>query len=146
MPMHTVNSIIIRAPREQIFEAAANLEEWPRILSHYRFIRYFRKGPRRNVVKMGCSRSGLPVAWTSEQEIDREGWEVRFYHLKGLTEGMVVVWSFEEASEGVLVRITHDLNFRFPVPPILGNLIIGEFFIKVIADKTLAGMKRHLER
>ena len=30
----------MRAPKISIFETAANLELWPKILPHYRYIRY----------------------------------------------------------------------------------------------------------
>jgi len=35
----------MRAPRMTIFETAANLELWPRILPHYRYIRYLERAP-----------------------------------------------------------------------------------------------------
>ncbi len=60
--MHTTTAITMRAPKERIFETAADLSGWPRILPHYRYIHYYERGPERNVVKMACTRSGLPVA------------------------------------------------------------------------------------
>ena len=144
--MHTVNSIVIRAPKEAIFEAAANLKEWPSILPHYRAISYYERGARRNNVKMEATRSGIPVSWRSEQEIDREACEVRFRHLRGWTKGMFVVWRFTEREDGVFVEIIHELKFRVPILSVVAEKIIGDFFVKHIADQTLAGMKRHLEK
>jgi hypothetical protein len=143
--MHTGNSIIMRAPKERIFETAANLELWPKILPHYRYIHYYEKGPVRNLVKMAATRSGIPIAWTSEQIIDREAMEVHFMHLKAFTKGMKVVWTFKETPEGVLVEILHDLKFRVPPLAPLADKIIGEFFIQHIANKTLYCMKEYLE-
>ena len=40
------NSIIMHAPKMAIFETAANLELWPKILPHYRYIRYLERGAR----------------------------------------------------------------------------------------------------
>jgi len=88
--MHTANSIIIRAPKDAIFETAANLELWPKILPHYRYIRYLERGADRNLVVMAARRWGLPISWTSEQTIDRDRCEVRFHHLKAWTKGMDV--------------------------------------------------------
>ena len=93
--VHTGNSIIIHAPRETIFETAANLELWPKILPHYRYIRYLERSVERNVVVMAATRSGIPISWTSEEIIDREHFEVRFHHLKAWTKGMRVVWTFK---------------------------------------------------
>jgi hypothetical protein len=42
--MHTGNTIIMQAPKEAIFETAANLELWPKILPHYRYITYLQRG------------------------------------------------------------------------------------------------------
>ena len=109
--VHTGNSIIIHAPRETIFETAANLELWPKILPHYRYIRYLERSVERNLVIMAAIRSGIPISWTSEQIIDREQFEVRFHHLKALTKGMRVVWTFTPIPDGVLVEILHDCNF-----------------------------------
>src|SRR6202049_834018 len=93
--MHKTNSIVMRAPKMSIFETAANLELWPKILPHYRYIRYLERSVDRNLVVMAATRSGIPVTWTSEQIIDREKLEVRFHHLKAWTKGMRVVWTFQ---------------------------------------------------
>ncbi|MGZ4983920.1 MAG: type II toxin-antitoxin system RatA family toxin [Chthoniobacterales bacterium] len=143
--MHTANSIIIHAPRMQIFETAANLELWPKILPHYRYIQYLERGANRNLVVMAATRSGIPIKWTSEQIIDREKIEVRFHHLKAFTKGMDVVWTFSETPAGVLVQIVHDLKFRVRALAPLADQIIGKFFVHHIASKTLRHMKTHLE-
>ncbi len=144
--VHTSNSIFIRAPKETIFDTVANLKAWPNILPHYRSISYYERGEHRNNVKMAATRSGIPVEWMSQQEIDRDKWEVRFRHLKGWTKGMFVVWTFKEEPDGVFVEIIHDLNFRFPILSVVADRIIGGFFVKHIADQTLAAMKKHLEK
>src|SRR3954469_11440819 len=142
--MHTGNSIIMHAPRATIFETAANLELWPKILPHYRYIRYLERGQDRNVVIMAAVRSGIPISWTSEQFIDRNAMEVHFHHLKAWTKGMRVVWTFTETAEGVRVEIVHDLKFRQAVLAPLFEPVIGSFFISHIANKTLRCMKSHL--
>ncbi|MGB8355818.1 MAG: SRPBCC family protein [Chthoniobacteraceae bacterium] len=143
--MHTGNTIIMRAPKERIFETAANLELWPKILPHYRYIHYYEKSPTRNLVKMAATRSGIPITWISEQIIDREALEVRFLHLKAFTKGMEVVWTFKDTPDGVLVEILHDLKFRVPPLAPIADKVIGEFFIQNIANKTLHCMKQYLE-
>jgi len=143
--MHQTNSIIMQAPRAEIFETAANLENWPKILPHYRYIEYLERGTDRNVVIMAATRSGIPISWTSEQIIDREQIEVRFHHLKAFTKGMFVVWTFKAAPAGVLVEIAHDLNFRVRALAPVMEPIIGDFFIGHVANRTLRCMKAHLE-
>lgn len=143
--MHTGNSIIINAPKMAIFETAANLELWPKILPHYRSIRYLERGHDRHRVVMAAVRSGIPISWTSEQIIDRKNIEIHFHHLKAWTKGMRVVWSFKETPAGILVEIMHELQFRNRVLAPIAEPIIGNFFIHNIASKTLACMKAYLE-
>ena len=129
----------------KVFETAENLELWPKILPHYRYIPYRERSPNRNVVVMAATRSGIPISWTSEQIIDREKCEVRFHHLKAWTKDMRVVWTFEETPTGVLVKIFHDLRFRMAVVAPIVDLLIGDFFIRNIANKTLRCMKAYVE-
>ena len=143
--MHKTNSIIMRAPKMSIFDTAADLELWPRILPHYRYIHYLERSPNRNVVVRAAKRSGIPISWTSEQIIDRAKCEVRFHHLKAFTKGMRVVWTFEETPEGILVKITHNLKFRAKILAPLADKIIGDFFVSNIANKTLRCMKAYVE-
>ncbi|MGA7161767.1 MAG: SRPBCC family protein [Bacteroidota bacterium] len=137
---------MIKAPRVRIFETAADLSQWPRILPHYRWIRYIEKSQHKNIVVMGAMRGWIPIQWTSEQEIDEGRGEVRFHHLKAFTRGMDVVWTFKELSEGVEVKISHDLK---PAIPLIGTFvaesIVGNFFIHYIASRTLQYMKAYLE-
>lgn len=133
------------APKMSIFETAANLELWPKILPHYRYIRYLERSANRNVVVMAAVRSGIPISWTSEQIIDREKVEVRFNHLKAWTKGMRVVWTFQETPDGVVVEIAHDMRFRVPALAPIIDPIVGDFFIRHVANKTLHCMKAYVE-
>jgi ribosome-associated toxin RatA of RatAB toxin-antitoxin module len=143
--MQTGNSIIMQAPIRTVFETAADLEGWPRILPHYRYIRFLERGPEHTIVKMAAVRSGIPISWTSEFVVDRERMELRFLHLKTFTRGMQVVWTFKETSAGVLVEILHALRFRVPVLASIAEPIIGDFFIHHVAGQTLRAMKAHVE-
>ena len=143
--MHKTNSILMHTPKATIFETAADLELWPKILPHYRYIEFLERGPDRNIVVMAARRSGIPISWTSEQIIDRDKFEIRFHHVKDWTKGMRVVWTFSDLPEGVLVTISHDLRFRIPALSPIVDPIIGDFFIHNIASKTLRCMKAHVE-
>ncbi len=143
--MNTQSTILIRAPKQEIFDCTSDLSRWPAILPHYRYITYLERGTDRHIVKMAAHRSGLPIAWTSEQTIDRAKHEIHFHHLKAFTKGMTVVWTFDEKPEGTQVTIIHVLNFRIPALAPVAEPIIGGFFIDNIAHKTLATFKSHLE-
>ena len=135
----------MHAPRMAIFETAGNLELWPKILPHYRYIQYLERSLNRNVVVMAATQSGIPISWTSEQVIDAEKVEIRFHHLKAFTKGMRVVWTFHETPGGIRVEIMHDLQFRMKFLAPIADMIIGGFFIHNIANKTLRCMKAYVE-
>jgi ribosome-associated toxin RatA of RatAB toxin-antitoxin module len=143
--MHKTNSILMKAPKTAVFDTAANLELWPKILPHYRYIQFLERGRDRNIVVMAARRSGIPISWTSEQIIDRDKLEIHFHHLKAWTKGMHVVWTFSDGPQGVLVTISHDLRFRIPALSPIVDPIIGDFFIHSIANKTLHCMKAYVE-
>src|SRR5206468_3452384 len=103
------------------------------------------RSPNRNIVVMAATRAGIPISWTSEQIIDRDRLEVRFHHLKAVTKGMRVVWTFQDASAGVLVEIKHDLAFRVNLVAPIADKIIGDFFIGNVANETLRCMKSYVE-
>jgi hypothetical protein len=94
---------------------------------------------------MAAMRSGIPISWTSEQIIDREKCEIHFRHVKAWTKGMHVVWTFTDMPEGVLVEISHDLQFRVRALGPIVDPIIGSFFIHNVANKTLHCMKAYVE-
>jgi ribosome-associated toxin RatA of RatAB toxin-antitoxin module len=145
--MHAENSIIMKAPLESIFRVAADLSLWPKILPHYRWVRYLEKSTTRNLVQMAARRNWIPIKWTSEQEIDTAKMEVRFHHLKAFTKGMRVVWNFTPTPHGVEVRIRHDLKSRIPViGNFIANVIVGKFFIEYVANQTLMNMKKFVEQ
>ena len=144
--MHSENSIIMKAPLEKIFETAADLSLWPKILPHYRYVTYLDESPTKNRVIMAAKRKGIPIKWTSIEEIDPGMKEVHFYHLKAFTKGMHVVWTFTQTKAGVEVRIVHDLKPNIPiVGRFIAKHIIGKFFIHYVANQTLMHMKRFVE-
>ena len=156
--MRTVDKILIRAPLGRVFRAAADIERWPDILPHYRRVRFLdRRHDDAGTVEMAAWRPfgpmRYPAWWVSEMTVDCAKSEIRYRHLKGITRGMEVAWRFgttgdDPAVDGVLVTIVHE--WRGPAWPLVGrlaaSLVIGPVFIHRIASRTLAGIKRELER
>jgi hypothetical protein len=58
---------------------------------------------------------------------------------------MRVVWTFSDTQDGVRVEILHDLRFRIRAFAPIVDLVIGDFFIHNIANKTLHCMKAYVE-
>lgn len=150
--MHTHNEVFIRAPLETCLAAASDVERWPAILSHYRWVTFKRKdGPGAGLVEMAAWRAfgpvKYPVWWVSEMRTDAAAGVVRYRHVDGITKGMDVEWILEAQGPGTRVSIVHD----WPGPrwPLIGRLaaraVIGPWFIHVVADRTLAGVRAAVE-
>lgn len=148
--MHTANRIFIAASLGSVYELAARVENWPQLLSHYRFVDVVDPAiagdSRSRLVRMGASRAGLPVSWTSVQHLDRRKRYIRYRHVGGATLGMDVLWILEPERAGVDVTIEHDLpSARMWLQPAPVARFVGSFFVEGIASMTLAGIKRNAE-
>jgi|SRR5215204_2862171 len=140
--MEMTTRIQIDANRDTIFGLAAAVEEWPRILPHYRWVRLLRDDGRRRMVEMAASRDGIPVRWTAVQELDLAERRITFRHIRGITRGMEVAWTLTPNDGGTLVEIWHEFYPRWPfVPDALVSLVVGQFFVENIASKTLRCIK-----
>jgi uncharacterized membrane protein len=150
--MVTVDTVVIRAPVDRVLDAAADVERWPRILAHYRWVRFLERRNGGSTVEMAAWRPfgvfRFPAWWVSEMTVDRPAREIRYRHVRGITTGMDVVWRLTEQPAGVDVTIVHE--WAGPAWPLIGSLaarlVIGPVFIHGIATRTLAGLKRLLER
>jgi hypothetical protein len=95
-----------------------------------------------------------PTWWTSMMTIappdsdTADAPSVRFRHVRGVTTGMDVEWSFRQIAGGTHVRIVHVWNG--PRWPVIGRLaavgVIGPIFVHGIASRTLAGLAAAAER
>lgn len=149
--MITVDRLVMRAPRDRVFAAAADVERWPAILPHYRYVRLLERRPDGGLVEMSANRPfgplDWPTWWTSEMWIDRGRHEVRYRHVRGITTGMDVVWRLAPHPDGTDVTIVHEWDgpawplIRWPA----ANWVIGPVFVHGIASRTLAGIRRAVE-
>ncbi len=149
--MRTVDRVVIRAPVDRVFDAASDVERWPRILAHYRWVRFLERRTGGGTVEMAAWRPfgvfRYPTWWVSEMTVNRGAREIRYRHVRGITRRMDVVWRLVEAPGGVEVTIVHE--WAGPGWPLIGRLaarlVIGPVFIHGIASRTLAGIKRFAE-
>lgn len=148
--MHTANRVFIAASLGSVYELASRVEDWPQLLRHYRFVNVVDPAiagdTRSRLVRMGATRSGFPVSWTSVQHLDRRKRYIRYRHVGGPTLGMDVLWILEPRGTGVDVTIEHDLpSARWWLQPAPIARFVGSFFVESIASMTLAGIKRNAE-
>jgi hypothetical protein len=85
----------------------------------------------------------VPLWWRSLQTIDREAGRIRFEHVAGITHGMWVEWAIAPGARGTVdVRIVHTFEPRWPVPDALIGLVVGDYFVNGVAQRTLACLER----
>ena len=151
--MKTGNHISIRAPYDRVFELGANVEDWARILPHYRYVRVLARNGADKTVQMSAMRDFIPVTWSAVETVvtgsPQKPGRIEFRHIKGLVRGMYVEWNFKVEGDRVVVTITHDLE-QPPFPTrLLGSklteIIVGKAFLGYIANKTLRRVKQLAE-
>ena len=155
--LRTIDEIRIGGSVSECFRAGADVERWPDILPHYRWVRFLHKlGFGTGRVEMAARRPfgplSYPVWWVSEMTIDETKPAVLYRHVAGVTTGMDVEWTFEPIGQGeTLVRIVHvwDSGPRWPLPApirrLIADLVIGPIFIHHVATRTLRGIKSRVE-
>ncbi len=147
--MNTNIALAMRAEPERIFGLAARVEDWPRLLPHYRWVRVLRDDGRRRVVEMAARRDRIPVRWTAVQEQRPDEGRITFHHVRGVTRGMDVAWTLKpiDPPGTTLVHIWHGFEPRWPlVPDRLVDLVVGQYFVNGIAARTLTGLRTYAER
>jgi ribosome-associated toxin RatA of RatAB toxin-antitoxin module len=152
--MTIYDEAFVKAPPHACFRVAADVERWPDILPHYRWVRFQEKrafGTGR--VEMAAWRDfggplRYPTWWVSEMRIDDNEPAVIYRHVDGVTRGMDVRWEFFAREGGTHVRIAHAWDG--PAWPIIGSFawqhVIAPHFVSAIATRTLAGVAREVER
>jgi uncharacterized membrane protein len=144
--MKSVMRVTMAAPYERIFRLAADIERWPEILPHYRYVRRLADIGDDRQYAMGARRGLIPVTWRAIQRPLPEARRIEFEHTGGVTRGMVVAWRFEPAGEAWDVSIHHQLELRWPlIGGVVAERIIGPQFIDAIAGRTLRTIKRLAE-
>lgn len=145
--MRTVDRLQVAAPPDAVFRHAADVERWPAILPHYRWVRILERGEPA-LVEMAAWRPFGPLRWPtwwmSEMWVDAARREVRYRHVRGITAGMDVRWRVAEAPGGAVAEIVHEWEGpRWPlVRRPAAEWVIGPVFIHGIASRTLAGIGR----
>ena len=153
--MYMETSVVMRGPRARIFALGVGIEEWPRILPHYRRVTLTERvvqpdGTLRKRAVMRAWRllplGKLPVGWTTIQDSRAETGLLRFVHTGGFTRGMEVYWLLTPEGDATRVTITHDFTLRWPlIGEFVARRIVGQFFVEAIARRTLACLKALVE-
>ncbi|MBA2453161.1 MAG: SRPBCC family protein [Chloroflexia bacterium] len=144
--MHTQNEIMIQADPMIIYALAAQVEYWPDILPHYRWVEILAGDAEKRLVEMAARRDFFPVHWVAEQWLEPHVPRITFKHVGGVTTGMEVEWRFTQLPEGTKVEILHELELKWPIiGGFAAHRVIGPLFVANIAGKTLQRIKELAE-
>ena len=135
----------MRADPDSVFQLAAAVEDWPRILPHYRWVRVLARDGQRLVVEMAARRDvvgrlSIPLRWTAIETREPASRRLEFEHVRGVTRGMRVTWSIARARHDpaeLVVQIRHVFEPRWPAPDWLVQRIVGDYFVNGVARRTL---------
>jgi ribosome-associated toxin RatA of RatAB toxin-antitoxin module len=148
--MNTENSVTIRGDLRAVYAYAANVENWPAILPHYRSVQIIEPGDGERMVSMYCVRSfgflRLPCKWRARQKLLPEEGRILYSHVSGPAQGMEVEWKLTDRPTGVETTIHHQLNRDSGwLRRVYSDWIVGPLFVQSIASRTLATIKRLVE-
>lgn len=146
--MKTENVVTMHGDLDRIVALAADVQRWPVILPHYRWVTLLDGGGDRKTVEMAARRGRFPVKWRAIQTIERDGATpvIRYHHIGGVTKGMDVAWIFDVRPDSVDVRIDHEFAAPWPiVGGVIADHIIGPHFVASIAGRTLETIKAIVE-
>jgi hypothetical protein len=169
--MHTSNTIRIDGDAARIYpliyRLAADIQDWPALLPHYRYLRIVEQSATHKIADFGAfrlfslfasreKRSGcpdraaggvkFPVRWRARQDLFPEEGRITYRHVRGITRGMWVEWRLERREDHVQVTIDHDLTYPVPLlGPLFARYIVGALFVSNIAGKTLGCIKAKVE-
>lgn len=142
--MQTENVIEMLCPIATAFDLARQVERWPFLLPHYRWVKFHEGSSEEGgLVEMAARRRfgslAWPVWWVSEMEVDPGRPAVRYRHVRGVTRGMEVEWRFTPVRGRTRVEVLHWWE-----RPALGRWaarrVVGPYFVHHIADQTLHGL------
>lgn len=147
--------MLMRGERGRIFALGSEIEEWPRILPHYRTVTLTERttqpdGTTHKVAVMKAFRplpiGKIPVSWKTILDSDPKTELLHFVHIGGFTKGMDVHWRLTGEGDATRVTITHDFTLRWPlIGDFVAHRIVGQFFVDGIARRTLGCIKAMVE-
>jgi ribosome-associated toxin RatA of RatAB toxin-antitoxin module len=148
--MFTSNTVEISGSADliydRIYQLAADIQDWPTLLPHYRYMRVLERSDTHKIADFGASRDGFPCRWRARQELFPNEGRITYQHIGGITKGMWVEWRLEKRDDRVRVTIDHKLSYPVPLlGPLFARFIVGNLFIHNIAGKTLACIRRKVE-
>lgn len=149
-----VDEYIAYAPIDICFRTASEVERWPLILPHYRWVHFHQRDEHGGgVVEMATWRifAGplrCPIWWLAEMVVDQAAMTIDYRHIKGVTKGMVARWEIVPDDVDTRMRITQtwESDDRPLLRESAWRYLIGALSFRDTARRSLAGIAAEAQR
>lgn len=137
---HVTASTIIRAPLEEVFRVAKDVERFPDFMPDVQSIRILERDGSRLTVEWIGLMQGRKVRWVEEETWDDAAHRSVFRLVEGDFSKFEGTWAFQAVSDGT--STTLDLDYEMELP-LAGALLAT--LLKVLVRKNLESMLASLK-
>lgn len=136
---------IVRAPLEQTFVTARQIERFPEWLDYVTAIKLRERSDDGRIIvsewEAAVPMLGLKARWVERDEWDETAKVCRFVLLDGDLDKYEGEWIFEPHPDGTLMRLRVDYEYRVPI----GGALVQQLVKKIVeqmTQKLLSGIAR----
>lgn len=139
------NTVVINAPRDEVFSVASDFERWPEFMPSYKEVKIVERTEDKMVIERMGQVIGKPAFWKSEVSLEPPKM-IKAKQVKGPIPDMDIEWLFEELDGETKIVLVH--NFEYKKIPLIGGIIgrlIAAKIVRRMAQETLEDIKRRIE-
>lgn len=133
-------TIVIRAPIDEVYALAKNVERFPEFMPDLESIRILERANGDTVSEWVGVIQGRKIRWVEEDEWDDEAHRCRFHQREGDFTVFQGTWNFDVVPEGTKASLVVEFELDIPLAgALLSNLL------KVLMRKNLESMLQALK-
>ena len=138
-------TIVIRAPLEQVYALAKNVEHFPEFVPDLESVRILERRNGGTVSEWVGVIRGRKIRWVEEDQWDDATHVSRFRQREGDFTVYQGTWSFEAVPEGTKAALVVEFELDIPLAgALLSNLL--KVLMRKNVESMLAALKSQLER
>jgi ribosome-associated toxin RatA of RatAB toxin-antitoxin module len=112
---------IIAAPREQVYEAAKNMEAFLEFMPNAKDIRTYERFEEGQLTEWTTQLKGKEFKWSERETFDDDQLKIYYEQVEGDLAEMKGDWTFEDHPEGTRVIMTNAFEFGMPALEVVLN-------------------------
>ena len=135
-------SILIAAPRRQIYELAKDMERYSEFMPDVEYVKILRRDGNKTISRWKTLVEDAPIEWTEEDAFDDDNTRIDYKLIEGDLDKFEGFWTFEERAGVTHVVLGVDYDFGVPT---LAELI-GPILQKKVEDNSLMMLRALKEK